>query len=204
MSAISDKAKIVYLGLLIVFCLGVFFYLLDSWQIINLENYLPGLSEEAPLAAEDQDAPSELEWRRLEKEQKRLEAQRLELEEELSQLRETKEALEERELKLEKKLEGFDKEKEAFTEAQATYKDRQKNIRDMAARLQAMPPQDAVEIISNWSNSDLLPVLLQMERNAQLEGNQSIVPYLLTLMPRERSALLMSLMIDEKAQKEEE
>ena len=173
MSAISDKAKIAYLSLLIIFCLGIFLYLLDSWQIINLENYLPGLSEEAPLVTEDQDAPSELEWRRLEKEQKRIEEKRLELEEELSQLRNTKEALLEKEDRLEKKLESFEKEKEAFAESQESYKDRQKNITDMAARLQAMPPQDVVEIISNWSNSDLLPVFLQMERNAQL-ARQSI------------------------------
>ena len=178
--------------------------MLDSWQIINLGNYLPGLSEKAPLVTEEQDSPSELEWRRLEKEQRRLEAERLELEEELNQLREAKETLSEKELRLEKKLESFDKEKEAFAQSQEAYKNRQKNIRDMATRLQAMPPEDSVAIISNWSNSDLLPVLLQMERNAQLEGNQSIVPYLLTLMPRERSALLMSLMIDERARKTEE
>ena len=201
---ISEKAKIAYLGLLILFCFGIFVYLLDSWQIINLENYLPALSEEAHLLAEEEDAPSELEWRRLEKEQKRLEEERLDLEEELSQLRKEKEKISEKETELEEKLESFDKEKQAFLETQDAYKDRQKNIRDMATRLQAMPPQDAVEIIANWSNAELLPVLLQMERNAELEGNQSIVPYLLTLMPRERSALVMSLMIDERARKDEE
>ena len=201
---ISDKAKIAYLGLLICFCLGIFLYLLDSWQIINLENYLPGLSDRSPLVAEEQEAPSELEWRRLEKEQKRLEEERLDLEEKLSQLRQEKEVLLNKERGMEKKLESFEKEKQAFLEAQDEYKDRQKNIRDMASRLQAMPPQDAVEIIANWSNSELLPILLQMERNAELEGNQSIVPYLLTLMPRERSALVMSLMIDERARKKEE
>ena len=100
--------------------------------------------------------------------------------------------IKEQEIGLEKKIESFQLEKDAFADSKKEYQNRKKNINDMARRLEAMPPQDSVEIITNWSNSDVLPVFLQMERNAQLEGADSIVPYLLTLLPRERSALLMN------------
>ncbi len=204
MSDFSDKSLIVYFSLIILFCLGIFLYLLDSWQLIKLGEFLPGLSQDAPLVTDEQNPPDELEWLRLEKEQKRLEEQQIKLAEEKNILEEEKSKIKEREIGLEKKIESFQLEKDAFADSKKEYQNRKKNINDMARRLEAMPPQDAVEIITNWNNSDVLPVFLQMERNAQLEGGDSIVPYLLTLLPRERSALLMNLMLDERAQEEDD
>ncbi len=198
MGTFSNKIKILYLSLVILFSLGVFLYLLDSWYIINLENYLFGLSEEAPLASQEKDIPSVLEWNRLEKEQRVLADRQLVLAQELSKLEEEKEKLASKEEILQKKIEGLSQEREAFGEAKKEYENYRKNIQAMAERLQAMLPQEAVAIVSNWNNTDLVAVLLQMERNAQQAGDQSIVPYFLTLMPRERSSLLMTLMMDEQ------
>ena len=206
MSTFSIKMKIFYLCLVILFGLGVFLYLLDSWYIINLERYLIGLSDEAPKAAEvleEQDSPSVLEWDRLKKEQKLLEDKQLALTEELNKLEEDKEKLANREEILQKKIESLNQEKEAFAREKKAQENQRKNIQAMAERLQAMLPQEAVAIASNWSNSDLVAVLLEMERNANQAGNQSIVPYLLTLMSRQRASLLMTLMMDERANAEE-
>ncbi len=196
----SSKIKIVYLLALILFCIGIFLYLLDSWQILNIENFLPSLSKKAPLVSQNTDAPTELEWKRLEKDQDKLERQRIELEEELARIQKEKKVLNTREEELGEKIDGFEKEKKNFENAKNNYRARQKNIEDMAARLQAMPPQEAVEIVSNWNNNDLVSVLLQMEKNSEIAGEASIVPYLLTLVSRERAALLMTLMLEEKGE----
>ena len=198
MELFSNKVKIFYLLIVIFFCLGSFLYLLYSWGILNLADYIPGLNKEAPLVAQDHDAPDDLEWERLKKEQERISEQRLNLEKEFNELHKEKENLGSREEALQQKIDSLEKERNTFIEAQNSRKDYKQNIRDMASRLQSMPPQEVVDIVANWSNSDLLTVFLQMERNANEQGNQSIVPYLLTLMPRARAALLMSLMIDEK------
>ena len=196
-----ERLKISFLFLLIVFALGLFFYLLDSWQILNIENYLPGLSEEAPLVGKDLDTPTELEWQELKKEREKLEERELKFTEELKQLKEEQETLSGREGNLKHKIAGFNKEQERFKKLQEAYQDRKKNVKAMAERLQAMPPNEIIEIIENWTNRDLIQVFLEMEKNAQEAGETSIVPYLLTLLPKERSALLTTLMLDENVAK---
>ena len=196
MYSFFNKVKISYLLLVIFFCMGIFFYLLDSWQIINLEDYVPWLSEEVPLVAEDVDAPSELEWESLRKKEKLLKEQQLQLQEQTKRFEEQKQNLQNGREELQAKIDSLEKEKAAFHKRQERYDDYQTRLSQMATRLKAMPPEDVASIISSWSNSDLKEVLLQMERDAEANNELSIVPYLLTLMPRERAALLMALMLE--------
>ncbi len=202
MSFFSDTFKVLYLVLSIVFFLGVFAYLLDSWQVINLEHYLPMLQEEAPLVEAELDS-QELEWEKLRKEEARIEEERLELEEALGALKLAEEHIEKKRAALDKRLDSFQKEKEAFARAKKAHLKKQKLAEDTAERLQSMPPEDAVEILESLHNTELISVFLAMERKAQREGQASIVPYLLSLMPSKRAALIMSLMMDEKASLEE-
>ncbi len=200
MSRLSQIMKASYLLLVILFSAGVFFYLLDSWKITNLEKYLPSLEESSPLVAEDYDAPTELEWDRLRKEQARNEELELQLNEEMLRLQKQGQELKEREETLEKEIESLEQAKRELEEQRKSNLQRQKLVGAAARRLRAMPPQEAVAIVANWSNSDLVDVLREMERNSEAEGRQSIVPYLLTLIPKERASLIMSLMLDEKAE----
>jgi hypothetical protein len=42
---ISPKVKLFYIIFLIFFLIGIYLYLLDSWGIISLKNYLPFLEK---------------------------------------------------------------------------------------------------------------------------------------------------------------
>jgi flagellar protein FlbB len=201
MGNFSDKVKIVYLTFVIFFALGVLAYLLDTWGVINMEEYIPFLEEESPLVAEDADEPGLLEWERLEKEQIRIEEERIKLEEERLKLEETLAAIKAKEEELVTRERGVSEEKQQIAEGQAARFQRQEMIRDMATRMTNMPPQDAVAIMAGFSNTDLVDVLLQMEANAVQGGGQSIVPFLMTLLPRDRAALLGTLMMDEEARR---
>ena len=201
MGNFSDKIKIVYLTFVIFFALGVLVYLLDTWGVINMEEYIPFLSEESPLVAEDADEPGLLEWERLEKEQTRIEEERIKLEEERLKLEETLAQIKAREEELGNRERGVKEEKQQIAEAQAARFQRQEMIRNMATRMTNMPPADAVAIMAGFSNTDLVDVLLQMEANAVQGGGQSIVPYLMTLLPRDRAALIGTLMMDEEARR---
>ncbi len=196
MDTVSDKIKIFYLSFVILTSMGIFLYLLDSWNIIQLEKYIPFLSKEAPLAKGRTDTPSELEWEELKKQKRLAEEKKIFLQEELTALEEEKENLQEKEDLLEKNMENLNQEKEAFQKSKSAYLNRMKMVHDMAERLRSMPPQEVVEIVDSWSNSDLVEVFLEMDQNATREGHQSIVPFLLTLLPRERAALLTTLMMD--------
>lgn len=201
MGNFSDKVKIVYLTFVIFFALGVLAYLLDTWGVINMEEYIPFLAEEAPLVAEDADSPTLLEWERLEKEQARIEEERIALEEERLKLEETLASIKAKEEELGVREKGLSEEKEQLAQDQADRFQRAEMIQNMATRLTNMPPADAVAIMAGFSNSDLVDVLLQMEENANQAGQQSIVPFLMTLLPRDRAALIGTLMMDEEARR---
>ncbi len=195
----SDKVKIVYLSLVILFASGVFVYLLDTWGIIRLEEYIPYLSSEPPRVPDDQDSPTELALERLKKEQEKLEEEKQKLQEMKADLEIKNEEFQKKMAELDEKQKGITDEKVQLESRRKSESTRQLKIDQMSRRLNDMPPDDAVAIVAGWSNSDLVDVFLQMEKNAENEGRPSIVPYLLTKLPRERAAIVTTLMMDEKA-----
>ena len=58
----------------------------------------------------------------------------------------------------------------------------------LSTYLTNMPPGDAVEILVNYGDQTLLDVLLVTDELADQAGQQSLVPYWLSLMPAERAA----------------
>ncbi|MDH5655932.1 MAG: hypothetical protein OEZ34_08490 [Spirochaetia bacterium] len=198
MNNLSDKVKIVYLSLVVLFSMGVFIYFLDAWNIIRLHEYLPFLDKEPPIVEIDEDNPTELELQKIRKDQERL------IEEEI-RLKELSEKLEGEKAEMEQKLEEIQEMKQGLEEQVAMLeqtkvkeKNREKKVKAMAQRIYSMPPDDSVAIVAGWSNTDLVEVFVQMEKDAQQEGRQSIVPYLMTKLPRDRAAVITSLMLDEK------
>ena len=166
MGNFSDKIKIFYLTAVILFAMGVFAYLLDSWGVINLENYIPGLSEEAPIVADDADSPGELEWEQLEKERQRIEEERLALEEARLELERGRAELEAEREAFEQEKQALVEERQQFEESRQIHADRERMIANMANRLTSMPPQAAVSIAAGWSNSDLVAVFRQIDRKS--------------------------------------
>ena len=201
MGNFSDKIKIVYLTFVIFFALGVLAYLLDTWGVINMEEYLPFLEEESPIVSEESDNPTLLEWERLEKEEQRIESERIKLEEERLRLEEMLAAIKAKEDELVTREQGLSAEKAQIADSEAAKFQRDEMIANMATRMTNMPPQDAVAIMAGFSNTDLVDVLLKMEDNAVQAGQQSIVPFIMTLLPRDRAALIGTLMMDEEARR---
>jgi len=198
MNRLSDKIKIVYLTLVIFFSLGVFAYLLDSWNIIQLEEYLPFLKKEPPIVDFNEDNPTELELQKMRKDQERLIDEELRLKEQAEKLKGNKLELEQKLEEIQEMKKGLEEQLAMMEATKEKEQSRQKKIRAMAARIYSMPPDDSVAIVAGWSNTDLVEVFIQMEKDADAEGRQSIVPYLMTKLPRDRAAVITSLMMDEK------
>lgn len=199
MNALSPKIKIVYLTLLILFSVVVFLYLLDTWNIINARRYIPFLSDEPPVVSDSTDSIALLEQERRRKEEERLAELELQLKEMEARLLEEKNALAEKQKEYEELKQGLLEEKKRFEEQRNAQAEKEKMVAEMANRLNNMPPTDAVEILSGWSDADIVDVFLHMEKNAEEEGTPSIVPFLLTKMPRDRASIITSQMMDEEA-----
>lgn len=197
----SDKLKISYLLLVILFCMGVAVYLFDTWGLIKLEEYFPFLKKEAPLVEKSFDSPTLLEREQMKKEEERLEDINLKLQEEKSKLATERDALQKLKNTLAEMRRGLDLEKKKIAESKVDEKRRETLIKNMAGRLTAMRPEDAVAIVEGWSNADVIEVFNEMEKLSVEEGRQSIVPFLITKLPRDRAQIITSLMMDAEASK---
>ncbi len=201
MGRFSDKVKIVYLLLVILFSLGVLTYLLDTWGVIRLEERFPFLKQEPPVVSKDKDSPTLLEIERLKKEKERLDDLETKLKEKELALQEKLAGVKKSEDELKELRKGVEEERKRLAEARKAEIERKELVSKMAERLGNMPPNDAVAIVAGWSNPDLVDVFRQMEQAARREGRQSIVPFLITKLPRERAAVVTTLMMDSEAEK---
>ena len=201
MSRFSAKVRIVYLTLVILFTGGVFLYLLDTWGVIRLEEKLPFLASDPPRAPLSEDSQTLLDKEALEKQEEKLKEKELQLQEMQEKLLERQEALKQEQQKLEEARSGLKEARKQLERESEARQTRDEKIQQMAERIGAMPPDDAVAILRGWSNVDMVDVFVQMERNAEEAGEQSIVPFLITKLPRERASLITTLMMDAVAER---
>ena len=61
-------------------------------------------------------------------------------------------------------------------------------MKDLAEKVRNMPPVKAQEMMQSWRDFDIIDVMRQMDKDAEVEGTSSIVPYLLTLFQPDRRA----------------
>jgi flagellar protein FlbB len=196
MRRISEKTKIIYLIILVIFILIVGFLWLDYIGFINLAK-MTGIyyKEEAPsvLEAKD-DEPSLIEREEFEKEKQKLLERIEELDKREMQIIENEKAIEAKKEKLDEIKSGLDLEKKKLENEKRRYSGYKRNVMDLAQKIESMRPEEAVEIMVKWEEPLIIDVLRQMDTNAEEEGRASITSYLISLMPREKASRIMYLM----------
>jgi flagellar protein FlbB len=148
-----------------------------------------------PTKVEDLESPVVLDIERTKKQWEALELKREELD-----ARET--ALDEQEQEIVQMLDALEEEKKALEEREKTFNDlvnryenRDTNLRQIAAYLEGMPPEAAVERILKMDDQDAIDLLRTSQKRADESGETSIVAYWMTLMPPERAAQLKRKML---------
>ena len=203
----KDILKILYFLLLIFLSVSILFFFAFQWELLDARQYLPkflqdrGQEEGDDIIDTNLPPVSDLEWERIKKERLMIKEKELELENRLKEVKEKLEEIQTRERKLLAKNEGLKIAEQKRKEENNLEKRKAEKISQMASRLYRMPPADAVKIIVEWPNKEIVEVLREMERTAEQEDRQSIVPYLLTLMPEKQAALVLQLMMDAQADK---
>ncbi|EMP07588.1 hypothetical protein LEP1GSC124_0740, partial [Leptospira interrogans serovar Pyrogenes str. 200701872] len=107
MASLSDKARAIYLVLLILFLLAIGFFVFDYFQIINASEIFPFLRKEPALVNQDNESPTELQKLEFTKAQERFAEELDELEKRKSELIAEKGKLEAEMEKLEEMRKGL-------------------------------------------------------------------------------------------------
>lgn len=70
-----------------------------------------------------------------------------------------------------------------------------KRIAEVAAQMAGMPPQTAAEILNLQDDLQVVDTFRKMDELAAMNGQASTVPFLLTLLDREKAARVQALML---------
>ena len=194
--AVSNRSKITFLVILIVFLCGISIAWLDSIGFFNFGSKFRSIvqSDELSLYASG-DELSLIEKEEFGKEKSKLFERIEELNKRETLLAEREKELNDEKDKLEQIKKGLELERKKFEDEVKKEAGYRKNVIVLANKMSNMPPQESVRIIANWEETLIIDVLRQMDATSEAEGRMSITPYLLTLSPlKEKASRIMYLM----------
>lgn len=192
----TDKTKIIYIVIMILFIITIGLFWLDYIGLINIGKvYHQYIVKEAPSVVDAvDDEPSLIEREEFEKEKDQLLQRIEELDKREAKIVEAEKAVAKEKERIAQMLKGLEQEKKAFDLEKKKHSGYTKNVIDLARKIENIPPQEAVDIMVQWEETLIIDVLRQIDQNAQRAGTMSISTYLLTLMPREKAGRVMYLM----------
>jgi flagellar protein FlbB len=195
MALVTEKSKIIYLLILILFISLVGLFWLDYIGLVSINRFVAQYrSEPESVLNARGDEPSLLEREEFDKEKQRL-AERIEdIDRREALLIEKEKSFELEMEKISETRKGIDLEKKKFDQEKTKHTGYKKNIKDLSQKISSMPPEEAAKIISAWEDSLIIDVLRQMDQDATDVGKTSISSYLITLMPKDKASRIMYLM----------
>jgi len=192
---VSEKSKIIFLFLIIVFLLGVGVLWLDYMGLINLTKTASMFSkDEASVLYADDDEPSLMKLEELEKNKEQLKERTEDLDRREALLLEQEKSSNTDKEKIQEMRAGIELERKKLENEKNKYSGYKKNIVDLAQKIESMPPKEAVAIMINWDDPLIIDVLRQIDQNALDAGAMSVTSYLISLMPKEKASRVMYLM----------
>lgn len=193
--AVSDRSKIIYLLILILFLSGLGVFWLDYINLINLSKYTDVFKGEPELVVDAAgDEPSLVEKEEFEKEKEKILERIEELDKREALIAEHEKDLESEKDKLDQVRSGLELEKKKLEDERRKDSGYRKNVQVLANKMANMPPKKSVDIMVNWDDPLIIDVLRQMDADSAAAGKVSITSYLITLFPKEKASRIMYLM----------
>jgi flagellar protein FlbB len=195
MKSVSEKAKVIYLVILLVFIIGIFVAWLDYIGLINMSR-AAGLRDQEPASVMETagDEPSLVAREEFEKSQGKLRERVEDLDKREARIVEAEKNLDAEREKLAEVRKGIELEKKKLDLEQKKYSGYMRNVRVLARQVESIEPNKAVEIIVRWEDTLIIDVLRQIDASAEEAGRMSVTSYLISLMPRNKASRIMYLM----------
>ena len=193
---VSEKSKIFYLIILIIFSIAGGIFMLDYIDLIDVSKFYSSFKNSDPEMSiyADDDEPSLIALEEFEKQKEQLQQRIEELDKRQAIIEEREKELASELEKIDEMRKGVDLERKKLETEKSVGKGYDTNVMDLANKIVSMPPESSVEIMVKWDDPLIIDVIRQMDRNAADAGTQSITSYLLSLMPKERASRIMDLM----------
>jgi len=190
----SNTGKILLLiVLIVVLALGGVLWLdilgiVDARDTISPVTKLFGIEPRTVL--EEPDDVGLLDRQRIEKQREALDLYREELVMQAADTAAQLETLQQLDAELTRREEELKEKEKSLNEALKRYENKRANLEQSALYFTGMPPQNAVDILLEMEDLDVIEILRTAERLAQEAGESSVVAYWISLMPPERGAAI--------------
>lgn len=187
--------KIAILLIINIFIAGSMLYFLDYMKIINYRtifNQITGVNITPPSRIED---PMLLEREELDKKWELLTIKEIELSNIDQTLGQSNLSLQAEQQQLQNEREAFLNEQTLIALQEAEQNTYDIKIEDVATQISGMPPQTAAELLNLQDDLQVVDIFNKMNQLAIANGQASTVPFLLTLMEREKAARIQTLML---------
>lgn len=196
MPRVSDKSKVIYLLLLLVFIIGVFVAWIDHIGLIDISRMMGSVYTQEPDSVLEArgDEPSLVAREEFEQQKIKLQERIEELDRREAKLVEGEKSFDAEREKIQEMKKGLELEKKKLAIEKDRYKGYAKNVRVLAQKIESIQPVKAVAIMVKWEDSLIIDVLRQIDSNAEEAGRSSITSYLISLMPQNKASRIMYLM----------
>ncbi|AAX16803.1 periplasmic-type flagellar collar protein FlbB [Borrelia hermsii] len=179
---------------LVIFFLGLSFFLIDLFGIYKTRDYLPAYIR--VLLFKEDDRPLEythisLDEIRMIKEKEAIYIKSQQVEKLREELKKREDSLNKLEAELNQKQKDLDSKQKVVNDIVNKYKDEDANFAQAALYLINMPPEDAVKRLEELNDEIAISYMRKVEDIAKKEGRASIVPYWLSLMDSKKAAVLI-------------
>ena len=192
---ISDRSRIIYLVILILFILSFGLFWLDYIGMVDMGPYFSFIrSKPESVLTAPGDEPSLVEREEFEKQKERLQERIEDLDKREALITEKEKSLSGEDEKLRDMKQGLDIEKKKLLSEKNRYAGYTKNIKDLASKITSMPPEESVKIMEKWEDTLVIDVLRQIDEDARERGKMSMSSYLITLLPKDKASRVMYLM----------
>ena len=100
---------------------------------------------------------------------------------------------------LDEQQKALEEQQKSFNDSMKQYENRNANLQKVAQNLTSMPPDKAVAQLVDMNDQDIIDILRTTDQLAAANGQSSIVPYWLSLMPADRAATIGRKMLKQEA-----
>lgn len=184
----NDKRLALLLFISILFA-GVFLiFVLDRVGVIHISHYVKYLQPRNPEKLEDLEYPGEVDKVAYQKMAEKLQEKEELMAQKEEKLKEMLENINNQQTEINAVKKNIEVERDSIKLLAQDLSNRDKKVRDIASKVMNMPPEKAVEMMTNWRDFDIIDVLHKMDKLSEEEGIPQITPYMLTLFTPERRA----------------
>jgi flagellar protein FlbB len=179
--------------LLIVLTLGGLIWfdylgIVDAKSVLAPVYQVLGVQKRSTIAAEDD--PNLLDKERLAKEADALALRQQDLDTRAAQLAQKEKQLNQLGQDLNDKEAALSAREKALNDRMKAFENRRVNLEQNARYLTSMPPTNARDILLKMDDQDVIDIFRIVDAQAQAAGQDSLVPYWLSIMPADRAATL--------------